>query len=264
MFSIGEFSAICRMSIKALRHYDQIGLLKPVYVDPDSGYRFYSESQLEKALIINRLKMYGFSLAKIRDILEQSGNHSCQLQALKDQFEKLNEEIACKNAIRLDMKQYIADFERTGKLMNTSNSSIQVVAVPELTVYSVRKTISMDEMGRMYSLLFETAGKEGITPAGPTGAAYLSKEFNRDECDTAVFFLCDPENASAVLPETKAVKLTHKGGYSTLGESYAAIVRYIQDHGLEIAGPPYELYLKNQMQNIPVSEWETEIYFPVK
>ena len=62
MFTVGEFSRICQVSIKTLHHYDRIGLLAPLKVDPFSGYRYYGQQQVEKMLLIGRMKRYGFSL----------------------------------------------------------------------------------------------------------------------------------------------------------------------------------------------------------
>ena len=51
-FSIGEVSKITGLSIDRLRNYDKIGLLKPSYIDPNSGYRYYSENKFRKLRII--------------------------------------------------------------------------------------------------------------------------------------------------------------------------------------------------------------------
>ena len=69
MYQIGEFSKICQVSVKTLRHYDRIGLLKPAEVDRFTGYRYYDRSQLERMLVIQRLKRYGFSLDEIQSLL---------------------------------------------------------------------------------------------------------------------------------------------------------------------------------------------------
>ena len=69
MFSIGEFSKTCQVSVKTLHYYDKIGLLKPVKVDALTGYRYYSQPQMEEMLLLQRLKRYGFSLEEIRGML---------------------------------------------------------------------------------------------------------------------------------------------------------------------------------------------------
>lgn len=70
MLSIGEFSKICQVSVKTLHHYDRIGLLKPAHVDAATGYRYYETAQLDRMLLIARLKRYGFSLFEIAVFLD--------------------------------------------------------------------------------------------------------------------------------------------------------------------------------------------------
>lgn len=73
MLKIGDFSKLSRVSIRMLRHYDEIGLLHPVQIDPESGYRYYSENQLPVAGRITALKDMGFGLAAIGEMLDCYG-----------------------------------------------------------------------------------------------------------------------------------------------------------------------------------------------
>jgi DNA-binding transcriptional MerR regulator len=63
MFKIGDFSRIARVSCRLLRYYDELGLLRPTLVDRDSGYRYYSASQLQQLNRILVLKELGLSLS---------------------------------------------------------------------------------------------------------------------------------------------------------------------------------------------------------
>ncbi|HYM68302.1 MAG TPA: MerR family transcriptional regulator, partial [bacterium] len=65
MIKIGDFSALCRVSVKTLRHYDELGLLTPARVDPATGYRYYAASQLAVLHRILALKDLGFSLGQV-------------------------------------------------------------------------------------------------------------------------------------------------------------------------------------------------------
>ena len=71
MFSIGEFARHGRVSVRMLRHYDTIGLLRPACVDPASGYRFYQASQLAELNRIIALKELGFTLPQVQSILAE-------------------------------------------------------------------------------------------------------------------------------------------------------------------------------------------------
>jgi DNA-binding transcriptional MerR regulator len=69
LVSIGEFARLSRLSPKALRLYDDLGLLLPAHVDRDTGYRWYAATQLDQARLVASLRRIGVPLAQIRDIL---------------------------------------------------------------------------------------------------------------------------------------------------------------------------------------------------
>lgn len=71
MLRIGDFSKLSRISIRMLRHYDEIGILHPKSVDAFTGYRYYSESQLPLAERIQALKNLGFGLSMVKEILDK-------------------------------------------------------------------------------------------------------------------------------------------------------------------------------------------------
>ena len=91
MLKIGDFSKLSRVSIRMLRHYDELGLLRPVKIDPDTGYRYYHESQLPVAGKINALKDMGFGLAAIGEILEHGGEKEMLERHLRLKQVELNE-----------------------------------------------------------------------------------------------------------------------------------------------------------------------------
>lgn len=70
MFKIGEFAAISGVSRKMLRHYEQLGLLKPAHTDRFTGYRYYTLEQLEPIQRIHTLRGAGFTLRQVGDVIE--------------------------------------------------------------------------------------------------------------------------------------------------------------------------------------------------
>ena len=56
----------------------------------------------------------------------------------------------------------------------------------------------------------------------------------------------------------------HHGGYSTLSEAYGAVVSWIMENGYEIAGAPFDLYIKTQFDSLSAEDWKTEVYFPIR
>ena len=72
MLNIGEFARLGQVSPRMLRHYDELGLLDPALVDPDSGYRLYSVRQLSQLHRVVALRDMGFTLEQIREILAEN------------------------------------------------------------------------------------------------------------------------------------------------------------------------------------------------
>lgn len=92
---IGDFAKACNTKISVLRHYDKLGLLKPLYIDRFTEYRYYDISQKEVFERINELKAVGFSLAEIRRMLYSESNtdsmFACRKAELEQQLRDLGE-----------------------------------------------------------------------------------------------------------------------------------------------------------------------------
>ena len=83
---IGEFAAFCNLSVRALRLYDRMELVKPVRIDPATGYRYYNPEQLRTVNAIISYKKVGFSLAEIRELLSPEITSAEIIQKLKDKL----------------------------------------------------------------------------------------------------------------------------------------------------------------------------------
>ena len=114
MFKIGEFSKLAHTSVRMLRHYDQLELLMPEKVDSDSSYRYYSAKQLQKVNKINRLKELGFSLAIIKEMMENpdieqmAQYFSLRNQELREELEKLEKQHTLLESATIILKEDVA------------------------------------------------------------------------------------------------------------------------------------------------------------
>src|SRR5689334_2146611 len=92
LLSIGEFSRVTHLSVKALRHYDDIGLLAPAWVDPATGYRSYAVAQVPTAHMIRRLRDLAMPLEDIRAVLA-AGNASARDQAILGHLQRMESQL---------------------------------------------------------------------------------------------------------------------------------------------------------------------------
>lgn len=265
MLQIGEFSRICQVSVKTLHHYDKIGLLVPAEVDRLTGYRYYRTEQIDRMNYIQRLKRYGFSLEEIQELLALSDDKEL-LNALRTQKEELKRRQQEVAIILNELQTHISVFERTGDVMTyQKNYEIAVKDSPAMNVLTKRAMMGVDEFGKHYGTLFERVPKEQVTPTGLNGARYHDQEFNHESSDVEVFIgIKEKDKADLVMEPALCAMTVHHGSYSTLSESYGAIVTWIIENGYEIAGAPFELYIKTQFDSLSPEEWETEVYFPVR
>lgn len=263
MLSIGQFSKICMVTVKTLRHYDSIGLIRPSRVNKENGYRYYSETQIADMLYIGRLKRCGFSLSDIKEIL--SSDTDLLISRLKKQRDALSAEIVRQNEAIAQIDEYITALERTGSIMNENNYKVETAKTEDINVISIRQRMSVDDFGKYYGMLYKRCWEENIVLNGICMAIYHDKEFDPENSDIELALgVKDGEKYDKTLIGTECAVTTHYGGYSKLPEAYGAVTKWIFDNGCEIASAPYEIYVKTQFDKIPVEEWETRICFPIR
>lgn len=240
MYTVGEFSRICQVSVKTLHHYDRIGLLTPFKVDPFTGYRYYTQEQVEKMLLIGRLKRY----EKI--ILEE---------------QKRKTELVIR-----ELSDHLQSFERTGDIMEYQKQyEIRLEETPERAVLANRQMMGVEEFGKYYGPLFERTARDHITPDGIVGAVYYDEEFSHECSDIELIVgVVEKGRADKVMEGHLCAVTVHRGAYSSLPDAYGALTAWIEQNGYEWDGAPYDIYKKSHMHNLPPEAWETEVYFPVK
>ena len=131
MYRIGEFSHLCETTIKTLRHYDKINLLKPTKVDNFTGYRYYEEDQIKTLEKIKQLQYAGFSLKDIKDLLKETNK-----EKLNKQIEIIKEENSKKIMILQKMKNNMT--KQTVELITNPNFLI----VGKITTIKDRNSIA--------------------------------------------------------------------------------------------------------------------------
>ncbi len=262
MYTIGEFSKLCHVSSRMLRHYNAIGLLCPAYVNDDNGYRYYDEAQLPVLMQIENLKEYGFSLAQISELLTLSKEelamriHAQRLKAY-DELRVLRENLR-------RMEDDIMKME--GKSMVQDKYHIIVMNTPSQRVFGIRKKISIAEIHDLFQELLQKMKAQGLKRAGATQLLYHGKEFSYENMDVEaqVQVSGDGEEVQEI-PAQLCVATTHIGPYETVKYAYDAIAFWLTEHPkYKISGPAIERYLKDENSVSDPEEYETGILFPVE
>ncbi|GIO08784.1 MerR family transcriptional regulator [Brevibacillus reuszeri] len=273
MLSIGEFSKICEVSTKTLRYYEEIGLLNPVEINPDSGYRYYSIGQLKTMLFINRLKSYYFSLEEIKAILDTEEDHTEEklYSTLTRKRSELQEKL---HALEYTLKQISNDLHQLEKgipvMSYLDEIDVQLVETKPMTLLYMRKLMSRNDYvagyGAYFSRLYEKVAKEKLTLLGTPITIYHSSEYNPDGNDTEFAIpIREAVKGTRDMPGCLCARSVWKGPYSDLTSIYARLREWIEKEGYEMVRSPYEVYVTDPNQTSGASkDMVTEVYFPIK
>jgi DNA-binding transcriptional MerR regulator len=272
MFRIGAFAHICQVTPKTLRHYDEIDLLKPDTIDPFTGYRYYTLSQLPRLNRILALKDLGLSLDEIRLILnddltsdEIRGMLKLKAVELEAQVADVQARLACVKArLRLIEKEH-----------EMPQSEVVFKSVPAQRYLSFR--VFAQDLPGQFARMGHTLERHQITGWGKDKViALYYGPGDENGIDMAVGVVA-PEGFDGTVPveddlvmtvtELPAVEkmacLIHKGSYGTLCETYQAFWRWIEANGYRIVDPCREVYLNNP-DDVPEDEWLTEIQYQLE
>lgn len=262
---IGRFSQITRLSIRMLRHYDEVGLLKPAMVDPGSGYRYYSLSQVGEAERIRLLRSLEMPLEEIRELLMAQDARAIQ-ERLEKHKNRLEGQIA-------QYQQVIAALENL-EAHPLETYPVQVRQEAAQLVLTQRLRTSFEAMkqnfGVVFGELFATLNRQGLRPMGPPFVLYHSLEFNEDDLEyepgiPSERLAVAPVGLSTYeLPSSPVLYTLHPGPYDNIERAYQAVTAWMQEHGHEAAGSPREVYLvgKGQVEN--PAEYRTELVWPIR
>ena len=247
MLKIGEFSKLSRVSVRMLRHYDEIGLLKPAEIDRFTDYRYYREDQLPTVCRITALKDMGFSLADIVKILavyddrEQLEQFLCER---KRELEDLSRDTAHKLTL-LDAAR-----KRLRKEENM-NYNVTVKTIPERYAATVQMTLPRyEDEGMIWGTLAEETCRMHLTEDDPCLCAvtYLDGEYKEENVEMMAWKTVkgrypDTEHVEfRTLPEETVASCIYQGSYTQITDVYAAVVAWIEANGYEPAGPMFGPY----------------------
>jgi DNA-binding transcriptional MerR regulator len=267
MVNIGEFARYAGVSVRMLRHYDRLGLLEPVWVDPVTGYRHYSANQLPRLNRLLALKDLGFTLEQTGPILDAEVGADELRGMLILRRAQVAEQLQADQA-RLDaIERRLRMIESEGHMSDLEfvDKPLDAAHVAQLTTVVADTTEISQWMGPAYERLSETLAASGAPPRMPAISWYESDGAGLRIGAAFPTALDSPPKDGveiADLPAVpKAVTVIHRGSMETIGDSWQALARHVDDRGLQPVGVCREVYLETPMDD--PSAWVTELQQPV-
>ncbi|UCC17901.1 MAG: MerR family transcriptional regulator [Dehalococcoidales bacterium] len=290
MLKIGDFSRLARVTIKTLRYYDELGLLKPAEIDSFTGYRYYSADQLPRLHRIIALKEMGLSLEEIARLLQDnvSISHILDLLHTKQEAQKrrLEDELE-----RLKwVEDWISDVEKENKL---PAYEIILKKIPPIQVVSVNTTLPntfdikpvWSKASSVMKEIVDHIIKSNSQIVGPMIVIYPNEISREDNIDCELAFPVSQDVPSRGEIQCKElpgydqmVTTIHKGGVNSGAPANIALAKWfeINDYQIigphrnvvlidyKIVGPDRDIYFGDTQSSSPPEEFVVEIQLPVE
>jgi DNA-binding transcriptional MerR regulator len=269
MFSIGDFARLGLVSVRMLRHYDAIGLLRPAYVDPSTGYRSYQAAQLATLNRIVAIKDLGFTLEQVRTILEEKVSAEELHGMVRMRRAQLEAQITADRARLRGVEARLRTIETEGH-MKTAEVILKKVSPVRVAELSARAASYEAEnigpvIGPLFHQICARVETEAVRVVGP-GLAY----YRQEDDGSVMVHACLPVNVHAGddhdfqvvdLPAIEtAATIIHHGSMETVGETFQALAHWIEENGYRSLDLAREISLHCPDNR---DEWVTELQIEV-
>ncbi len=262
---IGRFSRMTRLSVKALRHYDEIGLLRPAWVDRSSSYRYYRLGQAKRAEAIRVLRQVGVPLEEIAELLDEE-DPAIVAARLKEHRDRLVVQLAHQERMLRFLEKLI---EREAGVVPYD---VMVKEIEDQLVLATRKRTTLtrigDDVRTGFGQLMDAIGAGGATPTGSPLVIYHDVIDEQTDGDIE---MCVPVTSAvdlkgdvhcSTLAGGAVAFIVHQGPYEEIAPAYHVITGWVQEHGHQFTGPPREIYLNDPTLVAPEGIL-TEVQWPI-
>jgi DNA-binding transcriptional MerR regulator len=267
LLPIGRFSRLSGLSVKALRHYDAIGLLRPAQVDGDSGYRLYALDQLGEAGTIARLRALDVPLEECMQILADLGSAGRRLTEHRTRLEERADELQGQLALLDSILSGRTELDGPVRL-----EKIELRELEEQPALTVRSRVREDELdhaiGRAINSVAAYLVELGEESAGPP----FDIRSDVDEDDVSAVEIgwptrrelpARPPIESRRLPPGPAALAVFRGPYEELPSAYRAVYEWVLEQGREPLGSPREIYYSDPDETPDPADYVTGIVWPL-
>jgi DNA-binding transcriptional MerR regulator len=261
---IGDFSRMTHLSVKALRHYHDVGLLEPVEIDPTSGYRFYEPAQLPVAQVILRFRDLGMPLDEVKAVL-RAPNVAARNAVIVAHLDRMESQ--------LESTQSTVASLRTLLERPPTPIAVDYRSIPATRTVAIVEAVSAEDIEEWWAgafqELYSVLASAGVAQSGPAGALYSNELFELELGDVVAFVpVSDHVVASGRVTEFEvpaaelAISL-HAGPFGDLDQTYGALGTYVAERELGVDGPIREYYLVTPFDTLDESAHRTEVGWPV-
>ena len=267
LFSIGEMARLFHLSVSSIRHYERCGLIAPEYVDPDTGYRYYSPRQFEPFNTIRYLRALDMPLDEIEDFL-----HDREVDKIEEKLRRQKAAVAEKQRELARIERKIdAQLRRLRDAQSAPLGGIEFVRVPPCRIFWTEDPLAAQDPDdvELSTSRLAAAQTEAIVFLGKVGFSISEEHLREKRYDRydGAFLLLDEadrfDGALLSLPETLCVRVRFRGHHLQSPEQYRRLEQFMRERRLQIAGFSREVTLIDYGITSDTEKFVTEICIPV-
>lgn len=271
MLTIGDFARLGGVSVRMLRHYDATGLLEPARVDPASGYRYYAVDQLNRLDRLLALKDLGFTLDRVRTVLDDEVSPDELRGMLRLRRAELAGQLAADTArlVRVEARLRAIESESTMNTLTDKDFEVGPATGHRLAA-ATASVEDMSQVGPAVGPLFERVAA-ALGPAAAAATATVAQYTVSDDGGVDVLVGFPWDDAAPAGADLRVVDLppvptcavtTYRGPVARIGEAWQGFVRALDAAGWQLDGPCREVYLATPFDD--PDAWVTELRQPVR
>jgi DNA-binding transcriptional MerR regulator len=249
-----------------LRHYHEVGLLEPVDVDVDSGYRRYAPEQIVTAQVIRRFRDLDMPLEDIQIVLK-APDVETRNRVIANHLARLESNLAQTQKTVASVRSLLERPQDSGM---PPIEHRHVAATPAAVITDIVDTAHVVAWFRgAIGEVAATLSAQGISPTGPAGGIFDAELLNEGEGRVTIFLPSDPlpqpvgRVSTAIIPPVELAMTVHLGSNTEVDRTYGALAAYVTKHAFAVEGPIREYYLVGPSDTPDESLWQTEIGWPI-
>jgi len=262
--AIGDFSRMTHLSVAALRHYHEVGLLNPAEVDPGSGYRFYAPEQVQVAQVIRRLRDLGMPLDEIREVLH-APDAATRSQIIVVHMQRMESQLASTQSVVASLRCLLERGPASIAVGHRLVRGTRAVAICGQVPFLGLDTWLSAAQREIDAVLAAAA----VPPAGPRAALYSAEFFQLEAGDVTAYVPVSDHVRTFGRPQMLQIPggelavAVHYGSHGDLDQTYGALGMYVAGHEIGVDGPIREHYLVTELDTDDESGYVTEVCWPV-
>jgi effector-binding domain-containing protein len=265
LLTIGEMARLFHMNIRTLRYYDELGILKPEYVNQDTNYRYYSTNQFERLNTIKYLRALDVPLERISNFFEQK-----DVDTILSIFMEQHESVLKKQKELAQIEKKIANrMEQIKTALSASFGEIEIKHIPQREIVLLEKKFTLaDDIELLIRDLSKEHCLDDAIFLGKVGVSVSRQDLIEEQFThfSSIFVVVEAEDGfkekDSVLPEGTYATIQYKGTHEAALPYYALLIKFLKDSGFEITGDSVEITIIDSGMTNDSNQFVTELQIP--